>query len=155
MLPIPPNTAATNAFNPIRMPIKGSIRGIRIATSTPAAAAMADPKAKVKAMMRSVLMPINFAEFKLKETARMARPVLVRKTISWRKIINAKAITNTAMSAELMLAPPKRSRLRFLNSSGKNFGSAPKTTWPPFSSSSETPIAVISAVRREYFRTGR
>ena len=59
------------------------------------------------------------------------------------------------MSAVLILAPPNNSRLRFLNSSGKNFGSAPNTTWPPFSSSRETPMAVISAVKREYLRTGR
>ena len=78
ILPIPPSTAATNAFKPTRMPINGSMRGMRIATSTPAAAASAEPSAKVKAMIRSVLMPINFAEFRLKDTARMARPVLVR-----------------------------------------------------------------------------
>ena len=38
---------------------------------------------------------------------------------------------------------------------GKNLGSAPNTSWPPFSSSSETPIAVMSAASRDDRRTGR
>ena len=142
------------AFSPTRIPIKGSMRGMRIATSTPAAAASADPSANVKAMMRSVLIPINFADCKLKDTARIARPVFVRYTINCNTTINAIPMTSTMMSALLMLAPPTRSMLRLRKSSGKNFGSAPKQPARHFQAR-ETPIAVISAVNREYLRTGR
>src|SRR4030095_3984386 len=78
ILPIPPSTAATISLRPTRIPIRGSIRGILIATSTPAAAASAEPSAKVKAIIRSVFIPISLADWRLNETARIARPVFVR-----------------------------------------------------------------------------
>src|SRR5262245_57163944 len=77
MLPIPPRTAATKAFRPGMTPIKGSILGYSNETRMPPAPARADPRANVKAMILSVLIPISFAASKLKETARMAFPVLV------------------------------------------------------------------------------
>jgi len=50
--------------------------GHPVETMSPAAA-RADPRAKVKAMILSVLMPISFAASKLKDTARIAFPVFV------------------------------------------------------------------------------
>ncbi len=53
------------------------MRGIASATMTPPAAASAEPSAKVKAITKSVLMPISFATERLNDTARIALPILV------------------------------------------------------------------------------
>ena len=53
-----------------------------------------------------------------------------------------------------MVTPPKLMRC-FSTSVGKNFGSAPKTNWPPYSSRNDTPMAVISDAILGAFRSGR
>ena len=60
------------------IPINGSMLELNCVVNTPPAAASADPSAKVKLMTTLVLMPISFAELRLKETARMAVPIFVR-----------------------------------------------------------------------------
>ncbi len=93
MLPMPPSTAATNAFRPVIRPISGSMRGMESATSTPATAASAEPSANVKAMTKSVLIPISRATGRLNETARIALPIFVRWTMNSRPNIMMTATT--------------------------------------------------------------
>ena len=50
-LPMPPSTAATNAFSPGKMPMSGSMAGELMAKKIPAAAASAEPRPKVKLMI--------------------------------------------------------------------------------------------------------
>lgn len=59
------------------------------------------------------------------------------------------------MSCWLLTVTPGSSAIVFCGiSCGKNLGSAPNTSTPPFSSSSDTPIAVMSAESRGDLRTG-
>jgi hypothetical protein len=57
--PIPPSTAATKAFNPIIVPIRGSIFGYFIPTRTLPIPANDDPKIKVKEIRLSPNVEIN------------------------------------------------------------------------------------------------
>jgi hypothetical protein len=80
MLPMPPNTAATNALRPGRMPSSVLMEGKATAYSTPPSPARAAPTAKVNEITWSTLMPISRAAGLSKEAARIALPILVRRT---------------------------------------------------------------------------
>ena len=86
MLPIPPRTAATNALIPGRFPINGLIDGESMETRIPAAAASAEPSAKVKEITTSLLTPMIEQAVGLSDKARMARPILVFMTTNRRMI---------------------------------------------------------------------
>ena len=103
---MPPSTAATNALSPVISPISGSMRGIASATITPAAAASAEPSAKVNAMTKSVLMPISLATERLKEVARIALPIFVRWTMKWRPNIITTATTMMSRFWLVIWTPP-------------------------------------------------
>ena len=79
-LPMPPRTAAVNAFRPARKPIRKLMLVTCRPCATPATAARVAPRAKATTMIRSTLMPIRRAVSGSWETACMPRPVLVRLT---------------------------------------------------------------------------
>ena len=99
---MPPRTAATKAFNPYMIPINGSIFGICIPIRTPAAAASAEPRAKVTAMIQSVEIPISFAASRLKDTARIALPVLVFRMKKRNRIIRRNETPMTVICSLVM-----------------------------------------------------
>ena len=106
MLPMPPSTAATNAFSPVISPISGSMRGMASATITPPAAASADPSANVNAMTKSVLIPISFATDRLNDVARIALPILVRWTMNSSPNITTTATTMMRRLWLVIWTPP-------------------------------------------------
>ena len=55
----------------------------------------------------------------------------------------------------VMVSAPVPSRALSVMRSGKDFGSGPKTNCPPYSSSSDTPMAVMSTVSFGRLRNGR
>ena len=130
------------------IPMSGSILGLAMPTRMPAAAASAEPPTKVRLMIWSAGMPMRLAASRLNETARMALPARVCST-RCRSAAMRKSATPMMISwFEPTMSPP-RWTARAGRICGKYLGSAPKTSSPPFSSSSETPIAVISAVSRD------
>ena len=84
----------------------------------------------------------------------MALPVRVFRMKKRSRIIRRNDTPMTVICS-LVRRTPATMKSAWGASEGKNFGSGPKTSWPPFSRKSETPIAVISSVRREARRTGR
>ena len=137
------------------MPISGSIFGLYCAVRTPPAAASADPSAKVNAMTKSVLIPISFAELMLNETARIALPTLVLKMMYCSSTISAIETTKMSICDVEMVALPKSVMFSFGKSWGNERGVPEKKKTKRYSISSDIPIAVISVVIFEYFRTGR
>ncbi len=105
-------------------------------------------------MILSVEMPMSFAASRLNETARIALPVRVRRMKKRSASISSTDTTMTVSCSLVMRTCPRRTSARGA-SDGKNLGSGPKTSWDPFSMKSETPIAVMSSVRRDARRTGR
>ena len=103
MLPIPPRTAAVNAFSPTRNPIRKSIWPKRMPCITPATPASAAPRMKVTTMILSVSMPISFDVSGSWAVARMARPVLVRRTNACSATISATAVTTTNTETHAMV----------------------------------------------------
>ncbi len=75
--PIPPNTAAVNAFMPGIEPVVGTSVGYDEHSSTPAIAASPEPIANVIDIVASTFMPISCAAPLSSEHARIALPVLV------------------------------------------------------------------------------
>ena len=121
----------------------------------PAAAASAEPSTNVTAITRSTGMPISAAAGASTETARIARPKRVRITITSQPDHQHQ---RRAEHDQLDVRHRDRADAEHLarrDERGKNFGSAPNTSWPPFWSRSETPIAVISAASRGALRSGR
>ena len=76
--------------------------------TTPAAPASADPSRKVMAIVRLMSTPISAAASRSEAVERIARPVLVRDTKSWRPIISTTAMTITKMLIQPMLTPKSR-----------------------------------------------
>ena len=134
--------------------MSGSIFGICMPMSTPAAAASAEPSANVIAMIRSVEIPMSFAASRLKDTARIAFPVRVFRMKKRSRIISRNETAMTVICSLVSRTPATMKSARGA-SDGKNFGSGPKTSCATFSMKSDTPIAVMSSVRRASRRTGR
>ncbi len=88
------------------IPISGSIFGICMPISTPAAAARAEPRAKVMAMMRSVEMPMSLAASRLKDTARIALPVAVFRMKKRRRIMRRNETAMTVSCSLVSRTPP-------------------------------------------------
>ena len=152
---MPPSTAATKAFRPYMMPMSGSIFGICMPMSTPAAAASAEPRAKVIEMIQSVEMPMRRDASRLNETARIALPVRVFRMKKRSRSIRRKdddddrdLLARQAHARDDEVGPRGERRER-------TSGSGPKTSCATFSMKSETPMAVMSSVSRASRRTGR
>ena len=128
---------------------------------TPAAPAMAEPIAKVKERIASIFTPISDAATGLRESARIAIPVLVCKTTvrrtSSRMRVDPTTITCPMVTVRVEKIPHEAGRSIAASAmiSGKACGSAPNRYCPPLSRRSETPIAVIRTVRRGCCRSGR
>ena len=59
----------------------------------PAAAASTEPRTKVKLMTKSMFTPISAATDGFQETARIAMPMRVWKTMRWSTIMRASEMT--------------------------------------------------------------
>ena len=104
--PIPPKTAAVNAFMPGIEPVVGINTGYAEQSRTPAIAAKALPIAKVIEMVRLVFMPISKAASLSSDTARIALPILpflVKKVSP--TIISTQAATVTSDSGVIISLP--------------------------------------------------
>ena len=104
--------------------------------------------------MRSTEIPMSAAAVWLKETARIARPTRVWSTTMRSSSMSPSETTSTISCWLVIVTPAPSDRLFTGTICGKNLGSAPNSSTPPFSSSSETPIAVIRAESRDERRTG-
>jgi hypothetical protein len=102
-LPIPPSTAAVNALIPGTNPLKKKICRNMSAYSTPAAPAIAAPRAKVVTMARFTSMPIRAAVLLSSDTARIAVPAFERITNRYSPVIMARAETMTSASTQRMV----------------------------------------------------
>ena len=102
MLPIPPRTAATKALIPGKFPIKGLIEGESMETRIPAAAANAEPRAKVKEITTSLFTPMIEQAVGLRDKARMAKPILVLITTN-RKMIRRMMVAIIIASCEVRM----------------------------------------------------
>ena len=90
------------------------------------------------------------------ETERIALPNFVLNTIAFSRTISRTETNMIRIESLLIVTLPTSCMFDILNISGNLFGVAPKaySDCPPYSRKSETPIAVIREVRREYLRTG-
>ena len=91
----------------------------------------------------------------LLESARIAIPSLVRLTMKVSATSKIIVTTNAATCVVVIVSAPVPSSARSGINSGNDFGSAPKTNWPPYSRNNETPIAVMSTVSFGRLRKGR
>jgi len=98
----------------------------------PAAPASAEPNPKVKAMMTLILMPMSWAATGLKESARMAMPIFVFRTMWLRPMSRTSVMPKTSNCESVIVSPeilPHDSGISMARSvmiSGNDFGSAPK-----------------------------
>ncbi len=104
---------------------------------------------------------MSWAATGLKESARIAMPSLVFRTM-WLSASIRISVTPKTMACETVIVSPEIfphdygiSSARSVIRSGKDLGSAPKTYCPAFSRNRETPIAVISTVSFGRSRNGR
>ena len=87
-LPIPPTTAAMNAYRPATNPMYGHTCWYASPLKTPAAPASAEPMKNVATITRSTSMPIIAAASRSNDVARMALPSCDRWTNSVRQTIS-------------------------------------------------------------------
>ena len=92
--PMPPSTAAVNAFTPGRKPSEKFTTPYCSTYIAPATAASAAPMTKVIEIVRSTSTPISAAILRSCSQARWARPRLVRCT-SHQNTTSSTAVTTT------------------------------------------------------------
>ena len=100
--------------------MRGSIFGICMPISTPAAAASAEPSAKVIAMIRSVEIPMSRAASRLNDTARIALPVRVFRMKKRSRIMSRNETTMTVICSLVRRTPATMKSARGA-SDGKNW----------------------------------
>ena len=113
------------------------------------------PRAKVKTITRSTLMPIRIAASWSSDTARMAVPILVRITtrVSTIMVITAASITTSWV---LGITRPSRSTVPSISGSdGKDLFCAPNMPRAEYSSTNDRPSVLISGARPRPLRNGR
>ena len=143
---MPPSTAATKAFSPGKRAHQRIDRRIIHGVENSAGAASAEPSPKVNEMTRSLLMPTSEAADGVERhrahggaDSRLQHDEAQREQQHDGDHEHGDLIARNhevAGQRDILL------RKKF----GKDFGFAPKTSWPAFCSSSETPMAVMSTV---------
>ncbi len=141
-----------------------------MAYSTPARPAKAAPRAKVNEITRSTLMPISRAVGLSTADARMALPILVRRTRNCSSTcMSSEVATMMTKMLEKVMAPsggawPLSSRwmpslmYQVTTSNGRWYGmkrgEKTKYSAPKYSRKKDTPMAVIRAAMRGALRSG-
>ena len=154
VLPIPPRTAAVNAFNPAWNPMLNTVIPKYRPWTTPAAPARADPTKNVRAIVVLMSTPISWAASRSIAVERMARPSRVLPMNSWSVAIRPTARMMTNRLMRLIEKKPNVSTV-FGMICGVVTMELLTTTNTMFWRMKLTPIAVMSGARRGALRRRR
>ncbi len=154
VFPIPPRTAAVNAFRPAKNPRLNWMLPKYRPWITPAAPARAAAMKNVIAIVWLMSTPMSSAASRSWAVERIARPSRVRPTNTCRATISNSATTSMKMFRRPML-PPAMSSFTLGKIWGTLIGEDENSAWMMFCRMNETPIAVISGASLGAWRRGR